>query len=225
MAVKSSDPIDILLEMGIDLDNLSEEEDYLSALKEAIATIQFQTKGGGDDRSRILQEEVIKVRKSRKAADPTFKARKTTIKPNAFFKKQKALSGTTKVKSGAIVPVPKKEDEVQPGSDILKDILRGVNSILGTLQNQNKFTKKQSEKDRKSAEKKKRGAQENKLEKGALAKFAGGAKKLLKPVTNFFAEVLKFIGTVLIGRLLVKIVNWMSDEKNQQKMKAIQRLF
>lgn len=225
MAVKSSDPIDILLEMGIDLDNLSEEEDYLSALKEAIATIQFQTKGGGDDRSRILQEEVIKVRKSRKAADPTFKARKTTIKPNAFFKKQKALSGTTKVKSGAIVPVPKKEDEVQPGSDILKDILRGVNSILGTLQNQNKFTKKQSEKDRKSAERKKRGAQEDKLEKGGLKKFASGAKKLLNPVTNFFAEVLKFIGNILIGRLLVKIVNWMGDEKNQKKMDAIQDFF
>ena len=225
MAVKSSDPIDILLEMGIDLDNLSEEEDYLSALKEAIATIQFQTKGGGDDRSRILQEEVIKVRKSRKAADPTFKARKTTIKPNAFFKKQKALSGTTKVKSGAIVPVPKKEDEVQPGGDILKDILRGVNSILVTLQNQNKFTKKQSEKDRKSAERKKRGTQEDKLEKGGLKKFLGGAKKLLKPVTNFFEEIFKFIVNILIGRLLVKIINWMGDKENQKKMDAIQDFF
>lgn len=155
MAVKSSDPIDILLEMGIDLDNLSEEEDYLSALMEAVNTLQI--KNAGDDRIGPLQQEIRKVRQKRKAADPTFKARKTTIKPNAFFKKQKALSGTTKVKSGAIVPVPKKEDEVQPGSDILKDILRGVNSILGTLQNQNKFTKKQSEKDRKSAERKKKG--------------------------------------------------------------------
>ena len=42
---KTTDPIDILLEMGIDLDNLSEEEDYLSALKEAIATIEFKTGG------------------------------------------------------------------------------------------------------------------------------------------------------------------------------------
>ena len=51
MAVtKSTDPIDILLEMGIDLDNLSEEEDYLSALKEAIA-IQFQPlRIAGDER-------------------------------------------------------------------------------------------------------------------------------------------------------------------------------
>ena len=225
MAVKSSDPIDILLEMGIDLDNLSEEEDYLSALKEAIATIQFQTKGRGDDRSAILSKEVVKVRKSRKEADPKFKARKTTIKPDAFFKKQKALPGTTKVKSSAIAPVPKKEDEVQPGNNILKDILGGVNSILGTLQNQNKFTKKQSEKDRKSAEKKKRGAQEDKLEKGALSKFLGGAKKLLKPVTNFFEEIFKFIVNILIGRLLVKLINWMGDEKNSKKMKAIQDFF
>ena len=246
MAVKSSDPIDILLEMGIDLDNLSEEEDYLSALKEAIATIQFQTKGGGDERSAILSQEVIKVRKSRKAADPKFKAKKTTIKPDAFFDKkkpedqaqpvpgQKALPGSSVVKGGAIVKPsdikpPEKEEEkdtkLLPGNNILKDILGGVNSILGTLQNQNKSKKKQSEKDRKSKEKKKRGAQEDKLEKGPLKKFAGGAKKLLKPVTNFFAEVLKFIGTVLIGRLLVKIINWMGDEKNAKKMDAIQDFF
>ena len=88
MAAKTSDPIDILLEMGIDLDNLSEEEDYLSALKEAIAKIQFQTKGAGDDRQRVLQEEVIKVRKSRKAADPKFKAKTTKVSPDAFFSKK-----------------------------------------------------------------------------------------------------------------------------------------
>ena len=40
----TTDPIEILLEMGVDLDNLSEEEDYLSALMEAIATIEFKTK-------------------------------------------------------------------------------------------------------------------------------------------------------------------------------------
>ena len=40
MASKVLDPIDILLEMGIDLDDLS-DQDYLGALKEAIATIEF----------------------------------------------------------------------------------------------------------------------------------------------------------------------------------------
>ena len=41
----TTDPIEILLGMGIDLDNLSEEEDYLSALKEAIAIILVNDKG------------------------------------------------------------------------------------------------------------------------------------------------------------------------------------
>ena len=104
MAAKTTDPIDILLEMGIDLDNLSEEEDYLSALKEAIAKIQFQTKGAGDERSAILSQEVIKVRKSRKAADPKFKAKKTTVKPDAFFDKKKPDEVRQDVKSGAIDP-------------------------------------------------------------------------------------------------------------------------
>ena len=198
MAVtKSTDPIDILLEMGIDLDNLSEEEDYLSALKEAIAKIQFQTKGAGDERQRILQEEVIKVRKSRKAADPKFKAKKTTVSPDAFFGKkkpeekpestpgQKALPGkgpAAIVKRQTIKPElfkkPEEPEEQKDNKDIkvkenniLEDILKTLNSILGTLKKQNKLSAKQAEKDRKAKEKKKRGAQEEKLEKSLLRSF------------------------------------------------------
>ena len=50
----TTDPIEILLEMGVDLDNLSTEEDYLSALMEAAATIVLQTKGRGHERNTIL---------------------------------------------------------------------------------------------------------------------------------------------------------------------------
>ncbi len=60
-----TDPTEILLELGIDLDDLS-EQDYLSALMEAIATIEFKTKGAGDYRSTALREEVIRVRKGKK---------------------------------------------------------------------------------------------------------------------------------------------------------------
>ena len=74
MASKTLDPIDILLELGIDLDDLS-EQDYLSALMEAIATIEFQTKGKGDERSAALREEVIKIRKGKRKPQ----AKKTKI--------------------------------------------------------------------------------------------------------------------------------------------------
>ena len=46
MAAKTTDPIDILLEMGIDLDNLSEEEDYLSALMEATNALTIKNSQG-----------------------------------------------------------------------------------------------------------------------------------------------------------------------------------
>ena len=63
MAAKTTDPIDILLEMGIDLDNLSEEEDYLSALIEA--TNALTIRDSRDPRIGVLQKEIKKVRKQR----------------------------------------------------------------------------------------------------------------------------------------------------------------
>ena len=234
MAAKTTDPIDILLEMGIDLDNLSEEEDYLSALKEAIATIEFKTGGKGDERSAALREEVIKVRKSRKAADSKFKEKKTTIKPENLFQRRLAPKQNVLPSVGALVPYQAPDEEEgakrkrslrKKTSDPLKDILKSVNSILATLKGQNKVTKKQAERDRKDAERAKRGAQEDDLEKAPLKKFFDNAKKLAKPAIGFFESIMKFIVNVLIGRLLVKILNWMGDPKNEKKMKAIMDFF
>ena len=80
----TTDPIEILLEMGVDLDNLSEEEDYLSALMEAVNTLQI--KDAGDPRIGFLADEIRKVRQKRKAADPKFKAKKTKISADSFKK-------------------------------------------------------------------------------------------------------------------------------------------
>ena len=249
MAVKSSDPIDILLEMGIDLDNLSEEEDYLSALKEAIAIILVKTKGAGDEKSKVLLDEVIKVRKSRKAADPKFKAKKTTIKPDAFFDQkkpedqaqpvpgQKALPGTvgssTIVKSKQVEPSnikpPEKEEEkdtkLLPGGDILKDILSGINSIIGILKSQQKLSAKQAEKDRKRAEKQKRSGQEDKLEKGGIKSFISGVGKILKPVKGLLSGIFDFIKNILIGAVLIKILDWFTDPDNEKKITALGNFF
>ena len=94
----STDPLEILLEMGVDLDNLSEEEDYLSALMEAVNTLTI--KDAKDPRIAFLQQEIIKVRKKRfNKARP--EAKKTTIKPDAFFNK-KSEEVRDNVRTGAI---------------------------------------------------------------------------------------------------------------------------
>ena len=230
-----TDPIEILLEMGVDLDNLSNEEDYLSALMEAAATTEFQTKGRGNERSVALRKEIIKVRKKRKAADPKFKVKKTQISAGAFKKQssvakvgrsQKALPGSIggalarskPSKGGALVT---QGGEDGRGPSILEKILAGVNSILKTLKEDREFKKKLANQERKSAERKKRSAREDKLESGIFKNILKGAKKILKPVEGILGRILKFIGSILIGKVLQKIVAWMSDPKNEGKLEAI----
>ena len=55
MLVKIS-PVKILSDLGYELVELETPEDYLSALMEAIATIEFKTKGKGDARSAACQK-------------------------------------------------------------------------------------------------------------------------------------------------------------------------
>lgn len=234
MAVKTTDPIDILLEMGIDLDNLSEEEDYLSALKEAIATIEFKTGGKGDERSAALRQEVIKVRKSRKAANTKFKAKKTTVKSANLFDR-KVAPKQKKLPTSAIVSYKAPETEEQDEgvkkkraprkSDPLKDILKGINAIIATLTRQQKFSAKQAEKDRKRAEKQKREGAEDKLEDSGIKSFISGVGKVIKPVKGLLEGIFDFIKKVIIGRVLIKIIEWFADPDNKGKIEAIGAFF
>ena len=253
MAAKTTDPIDILLEMGIDLDNLSEEEDYLSALMEAANTLTI--KDASDPRIAPLQQEILKLRKKRfNKARP--EAKKTTVKPDAFFDKKKPDEVRQDVKSGAIDPsklkfksvefspkqkalptstitpyqAPEEEEGVKKKraprkSDPLKDILKGVNSIIEILKRQQKLSANQAEKDRKRAEKQKREGAEDKLESGGIKSFISGAAKLVKPVKGFLEGLFDFIKNVIIGTILIKIINWFTDPENQEKIEAIGDFF
>jgi hypothetical protein len=228
----TTDPIEILLEMGVDLDNLSEEEDYLSALMEAVNTLQI--KDASDPRIGFLADEIRKVRQKRKEADPKFKTKKTKISADSFKKQspvarvgQKALPGTARggalattksSEGGALVKQPG-EEEKEP--NILEKILAGVTSILETLNEQREANKDRADQQRRLQERKSRKAKEDKLESGIFKGIAKQAKKILKPVEGLLSRILKFIGTILIGKVLMKIVDWMSDPDNQGKLDAI----
>ena len=116
MAAKTSDPIDILLELGIDLDNLSEEEDYLSVLMEAANTLTI--KDDSDPRIAPLQQEIKKLRKKRfSKARP--EAKKTTIKPDAFFDKKKPEGQRQPIPGQRMLP-----GSMKPGALIKPDRLK-----------------------------------------------------------------------------------------------------
>ena len=169
----TTDPIEILLEMGVDLDNLSEEEDYLSALMEAVNTLTI--KDASDPRIGILANEIRKVRQKRKAADPKFKAKKTKVSADSF-KKGSATSASVGQKAPpsanikpktSIIPYQKPDevdDEEEGGKkkkartkdkdqNLLKGIAKSVSGIAVTLKKQYGLKKKSASYDRKQAEK------------------------------------------------------------------------
>ncbi len=229
----STDPIEILLEMGVDLDNLSEEEDYLSALKEAIATIQFQTKGVGDERSTILQQEVVKVRKQRKAADPKFKERKTKISADSFKKGSATGFNFTPraLPTSSLVPYQPPEVEEEGGEkkkrkprekNFIADIAKSVVKIADILKQQYNVKKKSAEFDRKKAEQEKRALQKSKLSKGFEA-LVKGAQKVVAPVQSLLSRVFGFLFNLLLGKFIMKLLDWIGDPKNREKFNSVVR--
>ena len=229
MASKVLDPIDILLELGIDLDDLS-EQDYLSALKEAIATIEFRTGGRGDERSATLREEVIKLRRP--------KAKRTKISADSF-KKGTAIGGSkggalTVRPSSSLIPSSLKPDEDEEDAEvkekeqkesvvkILSDISKTVKSILKTLKGKSKLDKELARQNRLKAERDKRALAEKNLEKRftALKNFA---QKMLKPIMGPFEALMNFIKNIILGKIVLGIIDWFADPENQQKVQSFIR--
>ena len=109
----------------------------------------------------------------------------------------------------------------QEGSNILEEILKIVTSIRDTLIKQNEFDKKQSNQERQSAERRTRKSKEEKLEGNVFKGLAKAANKVLGPVKGLFGKIFDFIKTILIGRFLVKLIDWIGNPDNQRKLTAI----
>ena len=131
MAVSVS-PIKIISDLGYNPWEIENDEDYLSALKEA--TNEISIANPGDGRIAMLQDEVKRVRTDRKAADPKFKARKTKINVGSFLGRdaepQKLLGPSKdqkkKAVSGGLV-------------DTINSIAEAVGRIEDTLKDQTKL--------------------------------------------------------------------------------------
>ena len=117
--------------------------------------------------------------------------------------------------------VSKVTPETAAGGSIFDEILKIVTSIRDTLIEKNEFDADQSKKDKQSAERQARGQKEKRLESSAFAGIAKGVSKVLAPVKGLFEKVFDFIKTVVLGRVVVKLVDWFTDKENEGKVKAI----
>jgi hypothetical protein len=221
--------------LGLDFTADLDREDYISLLKERMMAGRMSSSKLSSEETELITDEFKRVKRDTRK---TFKVKKTKITSDTFKKKtsslraganQKSLPGTgrggaltvrkTKIDPAALVKSGGEEKE----QSILEKILASVNSILGTLREDQKSKKKIADQERRTSERKKRIGKEDKLESGIFKGLAKSAKKILKPVEGILSRILKFIGTILIGKVLIAIVDWMSDKENEKKLNAIGR--
>jgi GH24 family phage-related lysozyme (muramidase) len=117
--------------------------------------------------------------------------------------------------------VSKVAPETAAGGSIFDEILKIVTSIRDTLIEKNEFDADQSKKDKQSAERQARGQKEKRLESNVFAGLAKGVSKVLAPVKGLFEKVFDFIKNVILGRVVVKLIDWFTDKENEGKVKAI----
>jgi hypothetical protein len=97
-----------------------------------------------------------------------------------------------------------------------------ISSIAETLKAQKKVSDSANENDRRRREKEKGDVAENKLEKRfeGLKKIA---EKIIAPVKSILDKIINFLVNVLLGRVVIKLLDWLADPKNASKVKSIIR--
>ena len=209
--------IKILLDLDIDLDNLSSEEDYLSALLEGQSAIEFSTKGKGDPRSEILRSEILRVRNERKP-----RVRRTKITASSFKPRVTPRLTASKISAPSLQPTQVVEGESSSLSvGFLQQIRASLNSIINTLSLQNLFDKKDKEKQRIEGEEADAQAQEDNLESKRFEGVRAVTSKVLAPVQNVFSRIFQFLQAIFFGRIVFKLLEWFGDPKNARKIQAL----
>ena len=238
MPATSTSPIKILSDLGYQLVDIESDEDYLSALMEAVNSL-----GASDYRIPLLQDEIKRIRVARKekAPSPGMKITKKIISAEAF-KKGSSVGGAEK-SVPADTTGAKALSLRQPGGELSKDIeapeqptspldgllgivqsiAGGVDSIKQTLMDQQGLQKDASDDARKEKEQKKRGLKEKTLEASGKA-FSGIKKigeKILEPAKSMFSKIIDFLVGILLGRTVIKLFDWFTDPANKKKVSAI----
>ena len=105
----------------------------------------------------------------------------------------------------------------------LASVEQGLDEIIKTLQKERKAEEKAAEAARRKREKDRAKSREKQLE-GGLGK---GIKKVVgtvvKPFKSIFDKIFGFLLNVLIGRTIIKLIDWFGDKENQKKIQTLFR--
>ena len=193
---------------------------YSSLLRERMAAARMAKQSLATEETELITNEWKRI----KGKKGRFKVKKITA---ASFKKGSAvginLNKQKKLAGIKQLALPPATDKMTGKSDV-QEIIDALGEIIKSLTLQNKNQKNADDKGRKSGEAEKRGLAESALEKG----FKGAikvAEKIIAPVKSLLSRIIDFFTAIFLGRVVIKLLEWFSDPKNADKIKAIGKFF
>ena len=178
-----------------------------------------------EDKAKIVNFRRGEVGDKRQATpDNKFKLKTTSVSRDSFFNTKK-LQGVPEQPQLLLPPgedSKKKRKRKASLEENVAAIRKSVEKIFKALNGQFEAIKKQAERDRLNKQKERRKKRENALE-GAGKFMLKQARKLAAPTFDLLERLFKFLGTVILGRVLFKLVEWLGDKKNQEKIEALGR--
>jgi hypothetical protein len=183
---------------------------YKTLLRERMAAGRMADSKIPTEETEILTEEFKKVKRK----TGRFKVKKKKIKAQDIQTTSplKKLGGVTAPK---LLSAAKEEEK-----DYIGDIIKSLDNIIEILKQQNTLIRDTAEAQRKKEEKESRAKLEANLEKG-FKKTVDGAMKIVAPVKGILQKIIDFIMGIILGKFLIKLIDWFSDKENQDKLKAI----
>lgn len=196
---------------------------YLTLLKEKMIAGRMTDSKLSSEETELLTNEYKRVKnnvgrfriKKKPHGDDFNTSGPVSIVKGSFFAAQRVQ-----------VPDQQNVDTIStPLTNIVEDIAsirKTVENILDLMTQQRSLLLEEIKKDRRLRESQKRTKKESLLEQSGKAAFKI-AQKILAPVQNILEKIIKFLSTVILGRIVYKLFKWMSDPNNKKKVDAILR--
>ena len=211
-------------------------ETYRQYLKELLIEINQGRKIGGNE-AESIREEFKRVKGKRGRFKLKAKKAKVTatglglggIRKQTKVAQQRIMlmpvggipKGGAEVKEKVESVSKKKKTE----SDPLIRISKTLDSILRTLTDINKENRKKIEKDRRDAESRRRGGREKDLESKRFEGIKKALSTITKPFQSIWDRIVNFITNIVLGRIVLKLLDWFADPNNQGKINSLIRFF
>lgn len=196
-------------------------ETYLTLLKEVMVKSRMSKKTIPTEEIMLLTDEYKRVKSKKDSGRFEVKKKKITAGSFSVGSIRGKITGAKAVKSlpGSIVGASPLSKTLE---DNISAITSSVISIAETLKQQKKISDDASAYDKRKGEQEKRGLRESNLEK----RFEGlkkAAENIIAPVKSLLDRIIQFFTTVILGRIVYKLIEWFGDPNNANKVKSIIR--